>query len=800
MGRGPRAAVPERRRHQRHAASLALAVLAAAAVLLGADGRAGAQSVTAPPPTRVVFAIDNSGSMFGVDGERGSDPDEQRIEGVRGLIEVLRGFLGAPGELRRVELGALSFGGDAPRVLSAPANVIVEALPGRLRAEQVGGGTDFRAALCGAWAMAAGETPPADAGCPPLPEAFGAAAPAEDASRLLVVVITDGSPARGGDDLAFDGSPPAADCPRGADSHDGYDSDDGDAYLCALASTWTTLRAQRAADLVVIGLDEPGQWFPAAEAYWQRVAQCGGEGQPDCADRVVHSVDPARLATLILGAFPGVDLCEAIDENAYNCEVPGGLASVGFQIAGLVAGSTTTITSEASELYRSDGSHRELVSPGDTAHVWRFDRPVSGTWGVTGNGPPGQRAIVEYDAVTFRIELRQWDRDGLQLGLTASARVHVASLEDQAYRIELSRAGSVIGNQQLQLRHEGGDLFALTAPFAPPVGADAAHALALYLVTATTEIEVGQLSLPAGAIGTPTPTPSPTPTPTPTPSPTPTATLEPTPTETPTPTPTPEPTPPPRPECSTFSATWDGEPGAAPRWRWTLRAGLELPPVRFRDSALWSVTVDSPDCEEPIEVDARILGCEECVAAATGPPPRTLDIPTDGLGGDAAPRRVGWYAPSSGVEDSLTSDPVRLSDPWLRHWEPVWGTGLHLLALALLGVAVSAVSVHRPHKWRHREEAEAPVRLAVPDERQRLVDIVRLRAFLWRRTQPDAQQGWPGRLLTFRWLIVGPLVARDTSKGASPRALWLGEPTAEASDAETRRLDLRRRPPRRNPR
>ena len=94
---------------------------------------------------------------------------------------------------------------------------------------------------------------------------------------------------------------------------------------------------------------------------------------------------------------------------------------------------------------------------------------------------------------------------------------------------------------------------------------------------------------------------------------------------------------------------------------------------------------------------------------------------------------------------------------------------------------------------RRGEDAEAPVQLAVPDERQRLVDIVRLRAFLWRHTQPDEQQGLPGRLLTFRWLILGPLVARDTSEGAPPRARWLGEPTAEASDAEARRLDLRRR-------
>ncbi|MDE2695514.1 MAG: VWA domain-containing protein [Chloroflexota bacterium] len=760
--------------------ALALSALVAAVMLFRAGGEADAQSA-APPPTRVVFAIDNSGSMFGAGG---SDPEEQRIEGVLGLIEVLRGFLGAPGELRRVELGALSFGGDAPRVLSAPANVLVEALPARLRAEQVGGGTDFRTALCGAWAIAAGETPPRDAGCPALPEAFGAAAPAEDASPLLVVVITDGSPARGADDLEFDGSPPAVDCPRGADSYDGYDSDDGEDYLCALASTWTALRAQRAADLVVIGLDKPGQWFPDAEAYWQRVAQCGTEGQPDCADRVVRSVDPAQLATLILGAFPGVDLCEAISDNEYNCNVPGGLASVGFQVAGLVAGSTTTIENEAGERYRSDGGHRELASLGDSAHVWRFERPVSGSWGVTGNGPPGERVIVEYDAVRFLLELRQWDEDGLRLGLTASDRVHVASLEDQPYRVELQRDGRIVGGaSDVMLTHEDDRAYSLSVPFAP-APSEGAYTVVVYLQTPRTFIEVGRIgALEPESDGESTdededesepgdgdegngdgedgddPPP-----------------------------------PPPPPPCSDLSAAWADDPSAAPRWRWALRGGLELPPVRFRDSAVWSATVDAPDCDEPIMASARIIGCEWCGAEAVGLPPLSLDVPTRDRPAAAATRE--WYAESPRNADGAR-EPVRLSDPWARHWEPVWATALHLLALALLGLAVSAGSVRRPHRWRRGEDPEAPIRLAVPDERQRLVDIVRLGVFLWRHTQPDEQQGRPGRLLTFRWLILGPLVARDTSGDASSRALWLGDPIAEAPDAEARRLDLRRRQPRR---
>ena len=755
------------------AAALVIATLATAAYLPGVSGDAAAQTTAAPPLTRVVFAIDNSGSMFGVGGEPASDPDQQRIEGVRSLIEVLRGFLGAPGEQRRVELGALSFGGDEPVVLSAPASVLDAGLPGRLRAEPIRGGTDFRSAVCAAWAMGAGETPPAGAGCPALPSGFADITRAAD-SRLLVVVITDGSPARGGDDLAFDGSPAAAACPSG---HGGYDGADGDAYLCALATTWTALRAQRAADLVVIGLDASGQWFRDAEAYWQRVAQCGGPGQRDCADRVVRSVDPGRLAELILGAFPTVDLCEAIQGDTFTCEVPGGLVSVGFQVTGLSAGARTTVENEDGETYSSSGDHRELAVRGDGAHVWRFRRPVAGRWTVTGNGPPGQRAIVDYEPVEFRMNSWQWDDDALQLGLTAFD--DVALLRNQFYHIELLREGRVLAGREVQIDHHGGRSYALTAPFELP--AHTAHRLVLYLKTPRTRLEVGRFELTEPP---PTPSPTETPPPTETPSPTPSAT--------PTVTPTPAPTPP----CSAFSAEWDGEPGVASRWRWAFRAGLDLPPVRFRDSAVWRVTVESPDCDEAIAASARILGCEACDVDGRGLPPLTLDVPTDSLFGDTATRD--WYAESAVDTDGRKED-VRVGGPALLYWEPIWASALHLLALAALAVGVSAVAVRRPHAWRRGEEPpEPPMALGVPNERRTLDGIVRLGLFV-RRRAPRGERAPAGEgdapdspLLTLRWLIFGPLVARNMRAGAPWRARWLGEPVAEASDTEERRLRIRR--------
>ena len=778
-----------------------LALLAASAHLTRFGGDAAAQTAIGPSPTRVVFAIDNSGSMFGVGGEPASDPDQQRIEGVRGLIGVLRGFLASDDEQRVVELGALSFGGGEPEVLSELTTVLDEQLPTRLRAERIGGGTDFRAGLCSAWTLAAREAPPTGAGCPePSPDFLRAVGvgggQGGDSSdgRLLAVLITDhGSPAPDGADLLFDGNPPAAGCPRG---YDGYDAGDGDAYLCALAATWRALRAERAVDLVVIGLDEPGQWFPAAEAYWQRVVQCGGPGQPDCTDRVVRSVDPSRLAELILRTFPGVDLCELVPEgDTFNCSVPGGLVSVRFQIVGLAAGSASTVGNPDRVAVDSNDNPAELTRLSDGTHVWRFERPGAGLWALTltDDVPPGGQisVIVDPEPATFDTELRSWDERGLTLGLqlhpTAAGRVAVASLLTQPYKVELLRDGLFDDSRDgLYLEHEGGEAFALTAAFEPPGDSVMGHEVVLYLRT----LLVGRLRLTQLPQPTPSPAATPTPTPVATVAPTPVATPAATPAPTPAPTPVPAPTPPP---CSEFGASWEGEAGSAPRWRPALRLGFPLP-VRFRDSAIWSVTIDSPDCEEPIEADASVAGCTGCAASDEGRPPLPLDVPTDGLSGDSAQREVRWYAPSSGVEGFSLREDVRLADSWLLYWEPVWALALHLLALAALAVGVSVAAVRLPHAWGSGEEPARPIELAVPDEDHRHVDVVRLGTFVWRRTLPGEHDAAGGRLLTLRWLIFGELVARDTRDGVPWRTHWLGVPTAELGAAEFGRLNIHRRP------
>ena len=128
-------------------------------------------------------------------------------------------------------------------------------------------------------------------------------------------------------------------------------------------------------------------------------------------------------------------------------------------------------------------------------------------------------------------------------------------------------------------------------------------------------------------------------------------------------------------------------------------------------------------------------------------------MPTGGLSGDSAQRRVGWYAPSSGVEDSLRED-VLLADSWLLYWEPVWALAVHLLALTALAVGVSVAAVRLPHAWGSGEEPARPIELAVPDEDHRPVDVVRLGTFVWRRTLPGEHDAAGGRLLTLRWLIL----------------------------------------------
>ena len=739
------------------AGAAAIALLTAA--LAAAAPRTGEAQTAAPPVTRVVFAIDNSVSMFGDGIAPAADPGLQRIEGVRRLLAVLRGFLGAADERRTVEIGALSFGSAGPdrpavEVLFPPSAALDPELAHRLRAEPRGG-TDFAAALCGAWAMASGRAPAPPAGCE-LPAGFlgeagaGRTPPAADEQRL-VVLITDGSPAPDGpEELSLDGDPKASD-PACADAA-GFATGDGDEYLCSLAATWAALRAQRHADLIVIGLDEGDLWFDDAEAYWRRAIGCGEFGPRGCDGLVVRSVNPDELAALILGAFPTVDLCEAVEDEPYTCDVPGGLASVGFQINGVTEDTDTAVANEAGDRWRSADRPPQFSAPVPDSHVWRFARPDDGRWTLTSDGPRSQLVLVDYDPALFGIEPLRWDATGLELALTAHEPVHVRSAEDQAYWAELRRGGAHADGETVHLTHEGGRVrFALTAPGLerPAGGETGGYAVVLHLRTPRKDIEVGWAPLDAfladtGPAATPTPAPAPAPAP--------------------------------APSCADLAVSWDGEPGEARRWQWGLRFGWPL--LRFREAAPQRVTIDG-DCGEPIAAEAYVIGCAACAATATGPPPLGLTVPASGLPGGDAERRAVWRAPSSGAAGE-TIETVRVSGPALLEWEPWWGWALHLLAALLLLAAVSAASVRADKGWSRNEDEAPPVRLAVPDAKRQLVGIVRWGVFAWRRVPGDEAE----RTLTLRWLVAGPLVAR----GGSGRALWLGDPAGETG------IDIRRRP------
>ena len=189
----------------------ALLAVALVALLVGVPVAVLAQDGEAPA-TKVVFALDDSGSMF---GPNGSDPGMQRYDGVINLIEVLQRLLDDD-DPRRVEVGAISFGSDAQQ-LSGLVSVRDTALADLLRSARDGASTrrstDFLGALCLAWETATGAAAPRDSGCP---NATGAGGQRADDARRIVVLVTDGAPASGSDALTFGAQPDPRLLPVGA--------------------------------------------------------------------------------------------------------------------------------------------------------------------------------------------------------------------------------------------------------------------------------------------------------------------------------------------------------------------------------------------------------------------------------------------------------------------------------------------------------------------------------------------------------------------------------------------------------
>lgn len=502
------------------AAALALALAALLAGLADARAQGGEDA----PATHVVFALDDSGSMFGADG---SDPLKLRYDGVTGLVEVLGQFL-ADGDPRRVELGAIAFGTEA-EVLSPLVSVRDAALTETLRARRDRArsrlATDFLGAICLAWETVAAQTAPAGSGCP---GATGSGAAASPDARRLVVLVTDGAPAPGPSALRFDARPDASACPPAVAPEAFAPSaapGAADAYLCALGSVWANLNRQARVTLVVIGLDQREEWFERAAPYWRRAVGCA----PDrpC-DRVARSVDADGLAALILGAYPTIDLCRRVAAGEpFTCDVPGGLARVQFLVTGVPDGGVTVVDDGRDELSSAAGP-REFRQREGGVHRWRFDdRPYRGSYRLTLEAAapaPDAAVFVDYTVAHFDIGEPAWN-DGageltLPLTVATGGRLRVrGGIERQDYRFALD---GVIDFDPVRLEHVAdGREFTVTIP------ADAgASEVTLYLDLggARGRIQVAGAPIAASVYAPPpaaTPPPTPAPPAVPTPAPTP---------------------------------------------------------------------------------------------------------------------------------------------------------------------------------------------------------------------------------------------------------------------------------------
>lgn len=506
----------------------AVLALALAALLAGvADARA--QGGEDAPATHVVFALDDSGSMFGANG---SDPLNLRYDGVIGLVEVLGQFL-ADGDPRRVELGAIAFGTRA-EVLSPLVSVRDAALTETLRAArdraQSRNATDFLQALCLAWETVTGQTAPAGSGCP---GASGSGAAASDDARRLVVLVTDGAPAPVSNALRFDENPDASACPP-AVAPEAFASSTApggaDAYLCALGSVWANLNRQARVTLVVIGLDQREEWFERAAPYWRRAVGCDADGP---CDRVARSVDADGLAALILGAYPTIDLCQRVAAGEpFTCDIPGGLARVQFLVTGVPEGGVTVVD-DGRDLWRSAAGPREFQQREGGVHRWRFaDRPYRGPYRLTleeaAAPAPDASVFVDYTVALFDIGEPAWnpadDEITLPLTVAAGGRVRVrGGIEEQGYVAEM-RGDDLVAVQRVRLDHVA-DGREFTVTIRTDAGASGVT-LYLDLGGARGRIQVASAAVVASVYApppaaTPSPTPAPTAVPTPAPAPTP---------------------------------------------------------------------------------------------------------------------------------------------------------------------------------------------------------------------------------------------------------------------------------------
>ena len=786
---------------------IAILAVVLATLVVGASAGARAQDGDDALPTQVVFAIDDSGSMFGAGG---SDPQRQRYNGVIRLVEVLDQFLD-DADSRRVEIGAISFGTDASE-LSPLVSVRDPALAAALRAERdravSRGATDFREALCLAWETVTGEAAPRDSGCP---AATGTRDPASDGAHRFVVLVTDGAPAPVSDPLQFADQPDPAACPSEVDDGAFEETSTADAYLCALGTVWANLTRHTSVTLIVIGLDQQEQWFDKASPYWRRAVDCDLEAA--ACDRVIRSVDD-RLAEQILGAYPTIDLCERVDASEpFDCDVPGGLISVQFLITGVPEGGVTVVD-DGRDKFRSDADPPELQTQEGGVHKWKFgDRPYGGAYRLTLESPapaPDAQVFVDYEPACFTVGDQRWDGEtgplSVSLTVDGDGAVFPRSAEAQAYEVELRRDGRVTRQADVRLDHVAdGREFRVSIDAFP---GDDEFTLYLDLGDDRGRLEVARSAIPPAP---PTPTPTSLP-------------------------PLPKPTVRADAGDSQVTLSWtDLGDASITRWEYRQKEGVsgnygDWTPVPSSDASTTTYTVTSLTNGVLYAFKVRAvnswengIASDEVTATPVARPPKPTVMAeagdeqvtlswkdlgdanithweyqqkegstgygswTDISGSGATTTTHTVTGLTNGTEyafkvravnpsgdgaasNEVTAMPTAGPGPNLLPWIII----LAVILLLAVPVAISWYNVRQPQPYNRRGDRAEPVRLGVPDADNVPRNLVRGGLVAWRGAPPNRDdESEAPRTVMLRGVIFGPLVVRRRSRLREDWRGWL---------------------------
>ncbi|MGD9892586.1 MAG: vWA domain-containing protein [Dehalococcoidia bacterium] len=710
----------------RRSARRVAVVLFAALVVAVLGATPPARQAAAQPravPLDIVLAVDQSGSM----GQ--SDPNNRRIEAVTQFVDTLAAFQDA----YEARVGVVEFGSPAIRSgstlrptlgLTAPQDPAVK---GALRPDTLAG-TDFKGALCLAWATATGARPPQDAGCPTLPEVKPPQTQprGEGPRERIVVLLTDGFPAPDGCDLRFPEGNRQPACPLGPFGND---------YFRELQQLWESLNRAQATRLYVIGLDENDVWFPTAAPYW--VATTGCDSEVECQRAVRRSPNPDSLISdVIESAIDAlVDLCGRSGAQS-ECQLPGLLAEVQFVIDGLRTGTGVRIVApDGSE--RQPGPSVQYTIEGDRQR-WRVRAPARGVWRVDSLDADAQLAVTQV-AIPAQFDVRPIPEQpiaqaalSLQLLPTGTSQIDLASAAGETVELEAQRNGQAAITRQVTLERAGTGLRISNALAAAEEGQWRFRVITAF---GDRRVVIGEGSVNVVAQPSPSPTPVPTQTP----------------------------AGPPSNECpEPFTSTISPGGPEVSAYRWAFKLGW---PTHFHKPATIGGEVEGcTPVSVPLNVQLRLTpdggdrAGEAVVWKGTGTGTALVEGEVDDeIRSWSTLRRSLIYESPTGPQE-LEGDVVQLTTPGYVSFEQSTGFGywwwlFPLLAIMLLVAFLSTLQV-----------GPAGVRLsntAVWNQRRRNSEpITQCRLFIWRSVELGGTRS--RGTLSLRYIFAGPLVLRET--------------------------------------